>query len=192
LLVHWALRRGIARLVCALFLFATLPAGAQYYFPTNPPACVPLAWDAPTATNVIAFHVYWGVASRQYTNLATVSGTNFARIATLAWGVTYYFAATAIDTLGLESDFSNEISYTTPAGPAPPSLRLALSPDGKLILGSAEPYSSQEIERSTDLRAWQKIGTASAAGNGSFEFSDPHPGALAFYRTRQKALDQYE
>lgn len=82
---------------------------------------VTLAWDREAATNNIAsYHVYWGVASRVYTNSIS-AGTNItATVTNLVRGVNYYFAATATATNGLESDYSLEVSYRPPLPPPPP------------------------------------------------------------------------
>ena len=72
-----------------------------------------LAWDPSPGTNVIAhYNVYWGSATRTYTNAVNV-GTNLtATVTNLMAGPTYYFAATATDQSGLESDYSAEVSWT--------------------------------------------------------------------------------
>lgn len=89
----------------------------------TPPASVTLAWDKSTGTNIIAtYRVYYGVASATYTN-TVVAGTNLtATVTNLARGVTYWFAATAMDTSGLESDYSNEVSTRTKTQPGAPSV----------------------------------------------------------------------
>lgn len=51
---------------------------------------------------------------RAYTNSVVVGNILTATINNLTSGATYYFSATAYDTNNLESDFSNEISYTMP------------------------------------------------------------------------------
>ena len=77
-----------------------------------PPQSVTLAWDPSPGTNVIAnYNVYYGVASATYTNVVA-AGTNTAMaISNLVAGATYYFAATAVDTSGLESDYSSEVVW---------------------------------------------------------------------------------
>jgi hypothetical protein len=76
---------------------------------------VTLAWDPSEGTNVIAnYNVYYGVASATYTNVAA-AGTNLTvSISNLVEGATYFFAATAVDTSGLESDYSTEVSTLIP------------------------------------------------------------------------------
>lgn len=75
---------------------------------------VTLAWDASPSTGITAYRVYYGPASRTYTNFVSVPGTQLtAVVSNLVQGATYYFAATALAG-ELESDFSNEVSYTVP------------------------------------------------------------------------------
>ncbi len=75
---------------------------------------VTLAWDQDVSTNVAGYNVYYGSASRTYTNVVMVSGlTNTtASVSNLQVGVIYYFAATAFITAPtfLESDYSTEVS----------------------------------------------------------------------------------
>ena len=85
-------------------------------------ASVGLAWDASPSTNsgTISYRIYDGVASRAYTNVME-AGTNLHFTVTgLVETVTYFFAVTAYDTNGLESDFSNEVSWQGPRRPPPP------------------------------------------------------------------------
>jgi fibronectin type 3 domain-containing protein len=91
-----------------------------------PPASVSLAWDASPGTNVIVnYNVYYGADSGNYTNVVA-TGTNLTTtVGNLVRGVTYYFAATAVDNNGLESVYSAEVSTTTHAPPAaPPNNRI--------------------------------------------------------------------
>ena len=73
-------------------------------------ASVSLAWDASASTNVVAYRVYWGHASGAYTNDVQVGNVLTATVSNLVAGCSYYFAATAVDDSGLESDYSNEAS----------------------------------------------------------------------------------
>ncbi len=76
---------------------------------------VTLAWDASQGTNVIAnYNVYYGIASATYTNTAAAGTNTTVSISNLVEGVTYYFAATAVDSVGLESDYSTEVSTLIP------------------------------------------------------------------------------
>jgi hypothetical protein len=77
-------------------------------------ASVALAWNPSPAASVVAYKVYYGPTSRGYTNSIQTGNVTNASIAGLIGGTTYYFGATAIDALGLESDFSNETLFTVP------------------------------------------------------------------------------
>jgi fibronectin type 3 domain-containing protein len=88
---------------------------------TAGPASVTLAWDKSPGTNVIAkYNIYYGPSSGTYTNVQS-AGTNLTTtVSNLVRGATYWFAATAVDTSALESDYSTEVSTVTKTQPAPP------------------------------------------------------------------------
>ena len=87
---------------------------------TNFTGKVTLAWDY-NFTNypsVIAFKLYSGIISKTYTNIVNIAGqVTTGQVSNLISGNTYYFVATAIDTNGLESDYSTEVSTTIPMPP---------------------------------------------------------------------------
>jgi hypothetical protein len=79
---------------------------------------VSLAWNVPTtyvdgtpAAGMVGFKVYYGTASRTYTHIIDVKTEPSCTVNSLAPG-TYYFAITAYDSSGIESDYSNELSKT--------------------------------------------------------------------------------
>ena len=75
---------------------------------------VTLAWDSSPDPDVVAYNLYYGAASGGYTNMVSLGNVTNATVSGLIAGVTYYFAATALDTNGIESDFSNEASGSIP------------------------------------------------------------------------------
>jgi fibronectin type 3 domain-containing protein len=70
---------------------------------------VTLAWDPNPEQNIGGYNVYYGRASGSYFRLVTVTETT-ARIG-VRGNKTYYFAVTAFDTNGLESDLSAEVHW---------------------------------------------------------------------------------
>lgn len=78
---------------------------------------VTLAWDASPDAGVASYRVHYGVTSSIYTNATNAGTATQLTVKGLTKGVTYYFAATAIGTNLLESDFSNEISYLLSTNP---------------------------------------------------------------------------
>ena len=89
-------------LSCILVLFANPGYTAQ----------VTLAWDPNTEQDMAGYKVYYGTASRVYNwffdagNVTTYTATD------LPDGTTYYFAATAYDTSGIESTYSAEVIWS--------------------------------------------------------------------------------
>ena len=78
-----------------------------------------LEWDPNSETNLRGYRVYTGRQSRVYDSVLDVGNQTLAQLATTP-GTTYY-AVTAYDADGLESDFSDEVFYTAPSVNAPPT-----------------------------------------------------------------------
>lgn len=79
-----------------------------------------LSWDPPTTNadgtswdELAGYKIYYGTSSGNYTEMIDINDPQDTEytIVSLAFG-TYYFAATAYDTSGNETDFSNEVSKT--------------------------------------------------------------------------------
>jgi hypothetical protein len=75
---------------------------------------VTLAWNASLTPNISSYVLYYGTASRTYDQTLNVGVALTGTIPNLLPGITYYFAVTARNELELESDYSDEITYTTP------------------------------------------------------------------------------
>ena len=86
-----------------------------------------LGWNPSPGTNVAGYHLYYGGASGNYSNTVDAGTNTMATVSNLTIGATYYFAATAYDSDGLESDFSNEINYTIPTPSMAPTLNAITS-----------------------------------------------------------------
>jgi hypothetical protein len=99
--------RTLAAAVCALFLKCALAATA-----VAAPRSVTVIWDANSEPDIVGYRLFYGTQSRVYTNQVDVPGP-MAVASHLAEGETYYFAAVAYNIDGLESELSDEISYTT-------------------------------------------------------------------------------
>ncbi|MFB3924900.1 MAG: malectin domain-containing carbohydrate-binding protein [Syntrophales bacterium] len=99
--------RSAARL---LLLFLTF----LFFAPVAHSADVTLAWDANSESDLAGYKVYYGTSSRNYSSRIDVGNWTGCTISGLSAGSTYYFAATAYDTGGLESEYCAEVSYTIP------------------------------------------------------------------------------
>jgi hypothetical protein len=78
------------------------------------PAEVNLQWDPNSETNIAGYRIHYGTASGNYIHHQDVGKQSTCTVTELIPGTTYYFAATAYNTSGLESDYSNEVMYTVP------------------------------------------------------------------------------
>ena len=157
-----------------------LPSGGQ---------SVVLLWCKNNDTNAVAYTIYYGTGvttnwvssvydtnypcnppliegtnwCRCYTNSIAFGNTNAGTINGLCSGVTYYFAATASDSDGTQSDFSNEAQYTTPLYATPTNVVVKLTSVGvNLVQFSAKvcPDSLITIQAKDDLRSqWSAMAT---------------------------------
>jgi hypothetical protein len=95
----------------ALFLaYVVLSWGAE----------VTLSWDPSESFGVVGYDVYYGAGSQDYTNSVSAGNVTTVTVSNLVQGVKYFFAATALDGSGDESDFSNEAVATAGATNTPP------------------------------------------------------------------------
>ena len=100
-----------------LVTFSLFLALTSILLPSNVAYCgqATLAWDPETASGLAGYRVHYGTASGTYTSVADAGLQTTYTVTGLTAGTTYYFAATAYDTSGTESTFSNEAAYTVPS-----------------------------------------------------------------------------
>lgn len=94
---------------------------------------VTLTWEANSEPDLSHYIVYWGTASRAYiVNSGNIGLVTEHKVTLPNDGKVYYFAVTAVDDAGLESDFSNEVN-TGEVKPkiAPPGKPIFKRKDGK-------------------------------------------------------------
>jgi len=84
-------------------------------------AQVTFAWDPNTEPDLAGYRIYCGNATGNYAESRDVGNVTTYTWDGLVPGMTYFCAATAYDTEGLESNFSNEVSYTPPTAGSPPA-----------------------------------------------------------------------
>ena len=101
--------------LCVLFIAIFLNA------PTVTAGRVTLSWKRPTTntdgtrlTNLAGYKIYYGTSPGNYSEIIDVGKATKYTIADLPDGFTYYFVATAYNTSGYESGYSNEVSKTIP------------------------------------------------------------------------------
>jgi len=82
-------------------------------------ANVLLMWAANTELDLAGYKAFYGLTSHNYGTEIAIGKQTDLLITGLNVGSTYYFAMKAFDTLGLESDFSQEVFVTITANPPP-------------------------------------------------------------------------
>jgi hypothetical protein len=155
-----------------LLCVATSVAGAN----------VTLAWDGNSEPNISGYKVYYGRVSQTYPFVIDAGSNTTQVISNLEDGITYYFAVTAYDAFGQESDFSGEIPYTIPLQ----SIRTLA--DGSLrIRFQGVPARTYRVEYTESLTEpnWKTLGIRAAGSNGSLEIIDQPTAAspARFYRS---------
>jgi hypothetical protein len=119
------LRRGhvsgysVVAIVLIMFFIAVRPAAA---------AQVTLAWDANSEADLAGYRIHYGTVAGNFSNHIDVKKVTSYTVSGLTAGQTYYFAASAYDTAGNESGYSNSVSSAlvsdlniAPNAPAAPS-----------------------------------------------------------------------
>jgi hypothetical protein len=127
---------------CTLYLIpATLPAANA--------ATVTLSWDQNPESDIAGYKLHYGTVSGNYQYDVDVGNYTSCTISGLAEGTTYYFAATAYNSGNVESGLSEELAYTIPTLPSPPS---STDTDGDGILDNDELdiYGTDPDQADTD------------------------------------------
>ena len=88
----------------SLIILLTLLGSASILFAED----TLLSWNPSSDADVIGYKLYRGSSPGQYTDSVSVGNTTNYALSGLAPGV-HYFAVTAYDQSGNESDFSNEV-----------------------------------------------------------------------------------
>ena len=117
-----------------LMLLWAAAAGAQ---------TVTLAWDASASADVAGYRLYWGTNTGAY-QFVTNAGLVLTQSVVLPHSGRWFFAATAVGTNGLESDFSSEVSWESK--PLPP-----------VMAGEAWVRLAPVFGRSTNLASWGSV-----------------------------------
>jgi hypothetical protein len=137
-----------------------------------PPGSLTLAWNPVPDPNIDGYNLYYGVGSRVYTNVVQVGNTDQVTITGLVPRVTYFLAVTTRLITGLESAYSDEISFNLAT--TPPALQTSLLTSGQLNLAAAAPAGhTYDVLATQDFALWLTIGTVTVDDSGVFNFNDP-------------------
>jgi hypothetical protein len=150
-----------------------------------------LSWLANTETNLALYKAYWGPGSGTYTGVLALALATNASLNLSSTG-RYFLAVTAVNVLGLESDFSNEVSWgngTTNAPPvtnaAPLVVALEWRTNGSPIVSWAT-RGLETLQGSTNLSGWTDIGRGFYVTNqGRIEVRIATGARQRFFRVRE-------
>jgi hypothetical protein len=174
-------------------------------------ANVLLNWQSSASANVTRYNIYFGTSSSNYTYKITVGNVKTVTISNLNCGTAYFFSATALDSKGNESHFSNEAQFLVPglltlstkgnlAAPVPSlatagqaSAKATTSPvSAKAKPGTpltikfpVAPQHWYEVQATADFKSWTTIWqTGVATSNAWVQYSDPNASAHSsrYYR----------
>jgi hypothetical protein len=102
---------GLYRLDVTAFTADGRRAGStSHMFSVLQGAQVSLTWDENSETDIAGYRLYYGSVSGQYDYVVDVGNQTNYTLNGLRAGQTYYIAATAYNTSGYESDYSNEVN----------------------------------------------------------------------------------
>ncbi len=139
-------------------------------------ASVTLTWDRNQEPDIAGYKVYWGTASRTYSDSATINDTannpptRTYTIDGLDIGTTYYIAIKAFDLAGQESIYSDEASIDIPGG----------GDDGDGEVSWDDWYETQEVLEIGEVHVNHKWQTVQLSGLRTFR----HPVVIAGPPTR--------
>jgi hypothetical protein len=114
-------------------LFLTLASILVFLPGSGYSAQVTIAWDANAEPEVAGYKLHYGTSSGQYPSLSDVGGQTACTLAGLQAGVAYFFAATAYDTYGSQSSYSQEVTFTVPSVAQDKSATYDLAPGWTLV-----------------------------------------------------------
>jgi hypothetical protein len=135
-------------------------------------AQVTLAWDAATDTGLAGYKIYYGTQTKQYSYYIDAGNLTAIIVPDLTAGQTYYFAATAYNSDGTESDYSNEVIYSLTS-----TCSYSISPSSQTFASSGGSISITVTTQSgcswtANSNAWMTATTGSSGtGNGTVTYS---------------------
>src|SRR6187455_1204919 len=142
-----------------------------------------LSWNANPEPDVVSYRVHVGTVSRQYSQSFSTAAPSID-ISDLPSGPTYFFAVTAVNSAGLESDFSAEISSA--GAPSGPVVNSRLTATSIRLTVNAPAGSTVTFESSINLQDWAVYANRVANTQGVATFNESRSGAqpMRFFRAR--------
>ena len=83
-----------------------------FLLPAQAATSVTLTWDRSGASGIAGYRLHYGTSSHNLSQTRDLGNTTTTTVSNLLPGQTYYFAVTDYNTAGVESIYSNEVSFT--------------------------------------------------------------------------------
>lgn len=129
-----------------------------------------------------------GIAKVEFYNGSSRIGTATIPPYAFNWSApapgSYRLLARAYDRLGAAAD-SESVVVTVTSSSQQPVLGISILPSSKVRLAVKAPMGSYSIERSPNMRSWQKQGTLTVGSSGSATVDIAVDGSLMFYRVKR-------
>jgi hypothetical protein len=147
-----------------------------------------LTWSAPTTypdgspiTDLSGYKIYTGTSPGNYSQNINVGNLTSYDLTGLSDATSYYFAVTAYDSYGVESELSSAFGFTTPAAPPPAALYTlaasagnggSITPSGSIALSSGLNQTFAITPNSGYQIAALTVDGASVGAPSSYTFSN--------------------
>lgn len=148
-----------------------------------------VTWDASVSPEVMGYRVHYGTAPGAYAVTVDVGNTTSASIGNLGPG-TYYFAATAYDSNGISSEFSNECSKTIDPEPDTEAPQVSVSAyrnGNSLIINTAATDNVGVMAVQVRVNNVQICSFTSAPYTCTWRIPRPKPGSVQVQSVAQDA-----
>ncbi len=135
---------------------------------------VTLTWDPNSESDLAGYKIYSGIQSGNYQSTIDVGNVTSYTLNGLDLGITYYIAATAYNTQGLESGFSNEVVYTVPSTPSCSFTITPLNASFSASGGSGNVAITTQTGCNWSTSAnisWITVASGSGSGSGTMAYT---------------------
>ena len=143
-----------------------------------------LAWSPSNSPDIVEYRVYVGTLPGLYPTAVSAGNLTSLSLTNLVPGTTYHFAVTAVNRVGLESDFSAPVSGIAPLVSGP-GVAGAITTGGSFeVRVQGSPLAPYLVESSEDLRQWREVVSAASDGQGRLVFKTQADRPRTFFRVR--------